>query len=572
MKNLFLKILILTLSPNIFSSLGFGAKDPWDCFVKILTEPVYMTILLKLDEKECETNVIDLNTMFRDVNINDDDSNNIIKHRHISSELSLYLNTISEHTYNLQTISEKMIDDEIDLEYKIPTDDYNNAILSKVQLSFDFRIESLSDYDASNKREQSFIFPTVGINPNNNDQKVSEDLTPFKVEARIPQPEHKMFDFGYDSEKEKENAAYHIDVFTVQDNVTEMNTYSQQNENQPTKKKKKKFQIKTTDITNGVTDNNSDTVLASDRPYINSSIKNEESQKKSDESIDMITTDEKPKVKKNVSTSSSEVDNEQKKDDIKISPKSAIKDSQLNEYDLFMDVKDFDPSIKTENYPIRPMYPLNPSNSRDKDDYNKAKNKTIFAIQSRLTSLKTVNTKELVIKALHTFLLLPKCIQSALSQCNPNMNKVVKTCERVHEKSYNKNASGANKISCMVEHLTVKLQCNKKEDLINNACYTRCPPGFKDVKLFCMKSFYIKRNVMPFKGQNIDTEKEIMWGKNFVVQKCSVFGPYYEDAGIDYCRPFCPPTFKDQGMLCEKPVRFRNQPIFTFDESFIDND
>ena len=91
--------------------------------------------------------------------------------------------------------------------------------------------------------------------------------------------------------------------------------------------------------------------------------------------------------------------------------------------------------------------------------------------------------------------------------------------------------------------------------------------GFIDRANYCLKSNYLKRNVTEFVGQQINNETEEVWGNKYVVAKCSNFGKYYENVGLRFCRLRCPDGFKDRGMMCEKPYRFKGQKIFTYSAS-----
>lgn len=594
-------LLVVSMWLNMAISEGFGAKDSWDCFTKILTEPLYTQVLLQIDEKECETNVIDLNTMFRGIGRDEEDRTSFFQQRKGEGRLATYLRTIKLHSTNIQMISDNMLDSKIETEFKIPEDTYNNGLLKSIALSYNFKTKLVSNKDLSSKRENSYIFDDINsFNDGENDaDKIKGYESLNERRKTTPEIEPKTFvDFGFESDREKEKVFSRIKTHVLNDKLVEDRDDTQgdkpededgddeEKEKENTKDKKVEI-IKEAQEPKNQTENSPEQQGFSDNDLneTESPITTQETQLDNDEVVQKeqmnnntdtnepkkIETDEKvdkPNIIPEASKLSSKTN---QNEDVKSPEKSPANDAPNYDSDIFIQLKDFDDSIIAEDYPAKPLYPIDFKNSDMRFKDNRYRGKTIFALQSRSTAVKTYTNKELVLKALNTFLLLPKCIQSALTQCNPDLTKVVKTCEKFHESSSTRFGSDEKRTRCISENLTVKLACDKDEDLINNSCYEKCPKEFKDVKLFCMKSGYRERDVVPYRGQNVDEDTEIMWGNSHIVTNCKTFGIYYEDAGIDFCRPVCPPNFKDSGVFCEKPVRFKHQPIFTFDESQIDN-
>ena len=595
MKNMLLYLLFLK---HAFA-LGFGAKNPWDCFIKILTDPVYTEILLRLDEKECEANVIDLNTLFRGVDNTKKKSDEFDTLDSNKIGLAAYLEKIKQHSYSIKAITENMQESDLTEEYKIPEDEANNSILSSISLKYDFRQQFLPKHDPSIKREHSYLFTGLETSDNEDKHNVGHKDVDLKNNEKKSEKEEKttFIDYGYDTADEKAKAFAKTQIYVVDEEKSEpelleetikkikngtLEPNKEENTKDSNKIHKKKDLEDVEDNSGDISDNESDkaSIRDSNQQNSNNGAKQTAEPGKEQAKNGVKETDEQTyserKDQKNNDDNKLQIsvqkldanDNDNKENLDQETASKTQKDSVGYNYDLFYEIKDYNDNVNINDFPVRPSYPLFESES-DKYPGNKSRI-TMFAIQNRILESSTSSMKEIVIKALKTFELLPKCIKTALLQCNPDRTKVVKKCEQFHEKLLAKK-SNDHKVSCIEENLTVKLQCNNNEDLINNTCYTKCPAGFKDAKLFCMKSYYIKRRVIPYKGQKINDEIEFKWGDSFIVQKCKVFGQYYEDAGIDFCRPICPDTFINHGILCEKPARFKNQPIFIFDESYVDN-
>ena len=179
---------------------------------------------------------------------------------------------------------------------------------------------------------------------------------------------------------------------------------------------------------------------------------------------------------------------------------------------------------------------------------------TIYALQTsaqRLLSSDNRNKEEIIEEIEILFKLLPICLQNALLTCEPSTQKLKKRCKD----SYN----SPNLLCESEDNFKFRLHCSENEEFFNDACYTKCPAGFEDLKMFCKKGNYVKRYV----GEGRRELGETMWGQ-LVVEDCKRYGEFYESIGSDYCRMVCPEGWKDHGMLCEKPVRFLNQKIFVF--------
>jgi len=181
--------------------------------------------------------------------------------------------------------------------------------------------------------------------------------------------------------------------------------------------------------------------------------------------------------------------------------------------------------------------------------------KTRFVVQTvgpRVMSSALGQTKASVAHEIFkVFPLLHKCVQKALLFCNPNYSKLKTACE---------NASG---LECEVNDFSAKIKCAADEELINNACYKKCPEGFTNYKFFCLKPTAVKRATRAFQGETLNDNEEL-YADNLVVEKCAKFGKYMADFGPDYCKARCPMDFRDRGLFCQKPARFQKQQVHVF--------
>lgn len=207
---------------------------------------------------------------------------------------------------------------------------------------------------------------------------------------------------------------------------------------------------------------------------------------------------------------------------------------------------------------LKPQGPIIiPEIDLTKNDSSKGSGRTMIAVQTiknrRNLELDTRTKEEVLAEIMRLFLMLPKCIQAALMKCKPRMDFVKTACE----KNYN------NTKNCRVWKLSARITCDKDETLINDTCYKNCPETFTDKGLFCLKREYILRDSKTKTHHNELNNDEEMYGDSHIVTKCSHYGNYYEPVGLQYCRPVCPPGFKDRGILCEKPYRYARQNVFT---------
>ena len=191
---------------------------------------------------------------------------------------------------------------------------------------------------------------------------------------------------------------------------------------------------------------------------------------------------------------------------------------------------------------------------------NRISNKgTIYVqqnINSRIMQAKRAKLKSDMMKQIFdSFLLLPKCVQKALEWCYPNSEKLLKECE-----------SNKNGRQCLIKDYYAILKCDVDETMINDTCYKNCPQGFIEYKAFCLKPSYIKRSTKEYRGERLK-ENEEFWGDHLIVEKCSIYGPYMEAAGPDYCRAYCPTGFHDRGMFCQKPYKYLKQPPVYYDQN-----
>ena len=236
---------------------------------------------------------------------------------------------------------------------------------------------------------------------------------------------------------------------------------------------------------------------------------------------------------------------------------SLVEDENTSEAD--MSIISDEPSIRNAlNYITNVMKPIHITKFSEDDNRSlRGPSRTMFALQGRGLRSDTRSKEEIMAELMRLFKLLPVCIQNALLQCKAKMDNVKAECEKNYE----------NNKDCFVDDFTAKIRCNEDEELIGDVCYKKCPNGFIDRANYCLKSNYLKRNVTEFVGQQINNETEEVWGNKYVVVKCSNFGKYYENVGLRLCRLRCPDGFKDRGMMCEKPYRFKGQKIFTYSAS-----
>ena len=88
----------------------------------------------------------------------------------------------------------------------------------------------------------------------------------------------------------------------------------------------------------------------------------------------------------------------------------------------------------------------------------------------------------------------------------------------------------------------------------------------EDTKIACKKNVAKKRRVENLEDTLRKDHQEV-YGDRYLVTKCSYFGPSYAPMGVDLCLQICPYGWKDLGMLCLKPYRYKNQKAFFFDSS-----
>ncbi len=220
------------------------------------------------------------------------------------------------------------------------------------------------------------------------------------------------------------------------------------------------------------------------------------------------------------------------------------------------------------NFPVKPLIRFRMINYNDSDsEETEQHGETFFAVQTkiktkegRLLETDSRSKAEILKEIQNLFSLLPKCIQRAIQQCPMKMSKVKERCEKHYEEI------GKDKYSCkeyISNPMRIVLKCDDDEELINDACYKRCPDGLKDAKLFCVKNKYIKKSIVPYKKQVIK-KNEYLWGESFVARRCSSFGNLMKNGGSDYCRIVCPASWFAHGLFCEKPYRFLNQNVYLF--------
>jgi hypothetical protein len=184
--------------------------------------------------------------------------------------------------------------------------------------------------------------------------------------------------------------------------------------------------------------------------------------------------------------------------------------------------------------------------------------RTIIAIQKignrLLSGTATQSRVEILIEALRLFPTLHACVQRALEACSPNVKQLLNKCH---------SETGRE---CSFEGYNAYRQCSDNEDFIDGACYQKCPAGFKDYKVFCMKSNYIPR---PASSMSMDKPLGNFVERvssNIAAARCSEFGPLYTPMGPNHCRINCPTGWRDHGVYCEKPRRYWKQMAVAFDD------
>ena len=208
---------------------------------------------------------------------------------------------------------------------------------------------------------------------------------------------------------------------------------------------------------------------------------------------------------------------------------------------------------KSFTYINEPSIEINHFGKSDKGKGGYGKTRIVVqTVAQRVMPTSIAQTKATVANEIfRAFPLLHKCVQSALLFCNPNFEKLKSACEA---------SSGRE---CEINDFSAKIKCAADEDLISNACYKKCPEGFKNYKFFCLKPTAVKRSTHAFQGEHLNDNEEL-YGDNLVVEKCAKYGKYMADFGPDYCKARCPMDFKDRGLFCQKPARFQKQQVYVF--------
>ena len=566
-------LLISLLISSLTRQQEFSYRHPWMCIKMILFDVNYFSILSKIDDSECENNFIDLNTIFRDVTGNKESNHNVNKAER-EKEFNGFIDTVSTKTKELSKTVYMMHQDskKLEDEMRIPEDDFHNNILTNFSLDVDYTKRMNFNDPKVFFEGLSYNFPEYTIKKEEDKEGPSLDQLNKAHELDKKNINYKGNETEITSKYlDQKNLKESTDKF--QKMVLNDGTLSEEEKEarrkeklEMSKKNKEISDLKVFDLLNNMAQKRVklETTHAIKEKYNSITYKREAEKEKFpaaskeesaiEESQDQNAANEDGDSDEN---DNDEDPNEKHKDDKHENDlRGYIEDTMLEE----RNIEDFVAMFPLERYSVNPVLPLKIFIPNDNKNFLNTHARTVFAMQTRMTSSaigQSDNKK--AVDVLKMFKSLPKCVQSALQQCNPDMQEVIDYCET----NYN------NRKDCSADKLTVRLKCKPNEEFINNACYRKCPLGYKDAKLYCIKSKVLRRSVVEYRGQTINPEKEEMWGEKFVVAKCSNFGKFYKALGSDYCRPFCPEGYRDSGVLCAKPVRYYNQIIFTYNEGFV---
>ena len=208
------------------------------------------------------------------------------------------------------------------------------------------------------------------------------------------------------------------------------------------------------------------------------------------------------------------------------------------------------PELGSDEFPDfpAPIFHVVPDEESEEDDGGRGG--TIFALQNlrKLATESELTEEEKLEKMLRNFALLPPCIQAAISVCRPEARATTPEISYSELENY-----------LSARHFAHK--CSSDEELFEGHCTKKCPPGFKDLQLFCLRPDYRRRDA---RRDASDDPSLYEWFGDTQVKRCTA--PFSVAAGPAYCRFECPLGWKTHGRLCQKPRRFRGQPLLRTQE------
>lgn len=507
-KSLIKIVFIFKLFINLYTPEEFAYKDGWDCVEKILFNPNLMKILLKMNDSQCERDILDFKTIFGAVDMGGEES--------LDSKDSLneVLNEVGK------------------LDSKIGKNDLENF---EEQLEKN-RMMHINRQDTERNSE----FDKITLNTaytKKNFKAIKSESTNYLYQITFEKEGNKAIEF-----------LKNLDKFKIPETPETVN-------------------IKKTNISKNKFDKN----LTLDKGFA----ENDDSaykftatniSKLGDQKTDINEIAEKLQNNENSKKEEAKTNEKNENDSEEEEPHNFIN----FEEDLEDEIEILEPDgdfYTSAEFTVKPLLKIKIENYNEQETAETIEvGQTFYAVQTRLKPKQTRlletdkrTNAEIIKELLLYFELLPKCIQRALNQCPILMENVLKRCNKFYED---------RNLECrhIVNEMKVNIKCKIDEDFFNNACYKKCPKGYKDGKLYCVRSKYMRRSTAPFLNQGIDFNTETLWGDKYIVKKCSNFGNRWNEVGSDYCRMTCPPGWQNSGILCRKPYRFLNQQIFLFSQ------
>lgn len=496
-------IFIIKFLINFYTTEEFAYKDGWDCVEKILFNPNLMRVLIKMPDSQCERDILDFKTIFGQVDMGGENKQNT------EGGIDDVLKKVGKLNSKIDGKDLAALEEQIaqfHLMHKNREDSERNGEFDKITLKTAYTKKNFKEINSEIQRSKFMIF--------------------FEEE-------------GNQSIKYLKN----LDKFIIPENeeITDNDT----------KISKNKFD-KNLNLDKGLLENDNNTYK-----FKSSNISKKGDQRSDINSISDMT---KEVLKK-----------KNKKDNSNDSEEEEVH-AKFNNWDEDMEDEIEIPEPDGDFY-TNSLFTIKPLLKIKMEHYNKTEKQdeveggeTFYAIQTRLKPKQTRlletdkrSNNEIIKELFLYFELLPNCIKRALNQCPIIMENVLKKCNNFYKDKG---------LECryLLNQMKVTIKCEMDEEFFNNACYKKCPKGYKDGKLYCVRSKYIRRSTAPYKGQGIDSKSEKLWGDTFIVKKCENFGSKWVEVGSDYCRQNCPLHWESSGILCKKPYRFLNQKIFLFDQ------
>jgi hypothetical protein len=501
------KLILLGWIFFLYKTHSFSYKDEWDCIEKILFNEKYMKILMNMNDSHCERDVLDFKVIFSGLDQNDDDELSDKDLMDIELKDINILSSDYKLYENLDDIEKQFMQSHLKSIKR--EDNERNSQFDKISLKTNFSDNTYKDI-VFPRQDNAFILNFGPEGPKT--AKLLKDLDKYK----IPEEEQDKI----------------VKQTELKINKTIFEKSKQIHNNKSLKNNKSGYTFKESNISKeGITSLIGDFMHA----LLNQN-------------------KEKLEPKEEESTTSSYNDLEEEDDE---------------------EVEIVEPDAKfyvSSKFNVKPLLKLKFEHYFETKEVEKEKVfQTFYAAQTRITSAQgrlleesdTRTKAEIISEIMEYFELLPKCLKRALQVCPIKIENVIKKCNHFYEDK---------KWECrnVLGEMKVTLKCHVTEEYFNNACYKKCPPGFRDAKLYCLRNKYLRRRIVKFKNQNINPQTDFLWGDTFVAQKCTNFGKFYDGVSSDYCMHKCPVGWKNSGILCKKPVRFLNQKVFVFGDEDVE--